>query len=52
MDMESCCWINQANDTCFDFLEHSKSKYNKLLVDRLAQTVAGWQAACEDRQNF
>ena len=23
-----------------------------LLVTRLAQTVAGWQAACEDRQNF
>ena len=23
-----------------------------LEISRLAQTVAGWQAACEDRQNF
>ena len=27
-------------------------KFNYKVVTRLAQTVAGWQAACEDRQNF
>ena len=26
--------------------------YLYMLLHRLAQTVAGWQAACEDRQNF
>ena len=25
---------------------------SSILKTRLAQTVAGWQAACEDRQNF
>ena len=31
---------------------HGIPWYSMVSHDRLAQTVAGWQAACEDRQNF
>ena len=34
------------------FLIHLKIVLQTTGDSRLAQTVAGWQAACEDRQNF
>ena len=36
----------------FTWIYRDSIAFSLLLQTRLAQTVAGWQAVCEDRQNF